>query len=72
MGVHVMQNGRDINSLYHSGMDGGQTSVSQSIILDLHQGDRVWLQLYLSSKTAKIAATSSEINTFNGYLIHPK
>ena len=72
MGVRIKQNGRDTNSLYYSSTDGEQTSVSQSIILDLDQGDRVWLELYLNSNRAKISGTSSKINTFNGYLIHPK
>ena len=69
--VDLVKNGVNTMTAYASGRNSGRwyIGVSNSIVLSLRVGDRVWLELDSSSFLSE-NLNSDRLNTFNGYLIH--
>ena len=67
--VHLKKNGIAANGL-HSGWNAHIVTLSQSMILDLETRDAVWLEIVGSD--SHIGGSQVKINTFTGFLIHPK
>ncbi|XP_058875839.1 complement C1q tumor necrosis factor-related protein 1-like [Acipenser ruthenus] len=69
--VHLMHNDRELVILYAQPSD-RSIMQSQSVMVQLRDGDQVWVRLYKRERQNAVYSDSNDIYiTFNGYLIKP-
>ncbi|KAJ6659765.1 hypothetical protein lerEdw1_018481 [Lerista edwardsae] len=69
--LHIMQNDREVAILYSQPSE-RSIMQSQSLMLDLQEGDAVWVRMFKRERENAIYSEESDVYiTFNGHLIKP-
>ncbi|NXK95515.1 C1QT1 protein, partial [Formicarius rufipectus] len=69
--VHLMRNEQEVAILYAQPSD-RSIMQSQSLLLDLHEGDEVWVRMFKRERENAIYSEESDVYIiFNGHLIKP-